>query len=698
MTSHPTRRRFLGWSASLGATPLLGSVGLGLSACGGQDNTAADDIPVLQTPQQVHLRVEARKVEWVPGKTPSQANAWVYVPAGSSAPDAVLPNHLGPTFEVRRHQPCSVTWTNAIGANSPGALLMAEPPIHAPINDEFCGQVRLQSSVALVTHLHGARVQGGSDGWPLAPLGFAGNPYGFASSRNYFYPNDQRAALLWYHDHALDRTGAHVHAGLAGLYIIRDTTDDAVGALLGGPAQEQVCVIQDRVLKPDQLAIDYAAGMPADAADEDGNRPEFLGTTLFVNGHPGGERSVERRAQRLRVLNGCNARTVALALCDLDALAAGRGRIWHTDRLRLIGADGGFISRSLPLAATDALTVAPGQRRDLMLDLSGLPATVQRLRLVNLCLQPLLNSPKGAAEPIFTTHEDSLLLPRDASAHPDDRALYEAIRQQPLAKLQDLTLAASTDTPPPSPAALDKLLADSASDSDFVWSGQQLQARPDLPFGPNRLVLLMSNTLGFGPEETGSGLSGWGDVQLFEMDSSGASNDWQLPFAVDLKTSVNPPAAGAIDAQQGYTLARRSFFAELRNPDITLAKAYPALHEPVVRARAGTYERWYVANIGNAQPLNKAAGDPDMHPFHIHLVNFVVTRRWVLDDADEGRFQVAEPEPLDGIARQDTVLIPSGQLVELLVYYPPGYRGDYAFHCHLLEHEDMCMMSHFNVT
>ena len=41
--------------------------------------------------------------------------------------------------------------------------------------------------------------------------------------------------------------------------------------------------------------------------------------------------------------------------------------------------------------------------------------------------------------------------------------------------------------------------------------------------------------------------------------------------------------------------------------------------------------------------------------------------------------------------------IESNELVEILVYYPPGFVGDYVYHCHLLEHEDMCMMSHFKV-
>jgi FtsP/CotA-like multicopper oxidase with cupredoxin domain len=86
-----------------------------------------------------------------------------------------------------------------------------------------------------------------------------------------------------------------------------------------------------------------------------------------------------------------------------------------------------------------------------------------------------------------------------------------------------------------------------------------------------------------------------------------------------------------------------------------------------------------------------------MHPFHIHLVSFVVTRRWQLAGGAFIPLTLTDLN-LDAIARQDTVMIPSNQVVELLVYYPPGFSGDYVYHCHLLEHEDKCMMSSFKLT
>jgi len=291
-----------------------------------------------------------------------------------------------------------------------------------------------------------------------------------------------------------------------------------------------------------------------------------------------------------------------------------------------------------------------------------------------------------------------VLAPTSETFSANDQYLYDAL-DLPLAVIARLTLGAlpAPGTPAPaspSAAAVDRVLADAADGDDFAWDGTRMGARPGVPFGPNRLVLLISNTLRIEVGRKVREVSGFADVQIFELESGGS--DWQLPFAVDLDTTTNPPA-GAPAPGLDYKLARRSFFAQELNPDITLAKTYPALHVPTIRAKAGTYERWYVGNLNNSQPLEAAAGAADMHPFHIHLVNFIVTRRWQL--GDDGSFAEAALSPLDIdlIGRQDTVTIPSNQIVELLVYYPLGYSGDYAYHCHILEHEDMCMMSHFHV-
>jgi FtsP/CotA-like multicopper oxidase with cupredoxin domain len=702
------RRRFIGWSAGIGGSFLWGGTAVGLASCGGSGGdgaaagsagSAASQIPVIDRPTRVSMSVQARKVEWVTGKTPASANAWVYAADGVTASSGVLPNHLGPTINVRRGSPCTVAWSNTIPASPSDPGLLADPPINPPPVLAICGRIQLQSPVGLTTHLHGARVNGSVDGWPLTPMGFAGNPYGFPTAQEFTYPNAQRSTMLWYHDHAMDRTGRHVHSGLAGMYFVRDAHDDALLALIGGAERELPLVIQDRLLTDDGTGINYAGGIADHVSDEAGGRPEFLGTTLFVNGHPSATLTLERRVWRLRILNGSNTRTIALALCDPDALETPTRQIWYTHMLRIVGADGGLIGKSVTLNDTAALVIAPAQRRDVLLDLTALPASVSRVRLVNVNLKLFASSSPRLAEGIFTIAEESLLLPSSPLFTPVDLTLYGALDAD-VSDVATIELAAAAGSPAviPTPGAIDSLLAAAASDDDFVWNGVQLAPPAGATFGPNRLVLLMTNTAGYTATEVGSGVDGWSEVQIFELQAGGT--DWQVPFAVDLASATNPAPGAPSATPQSYALGRHRFFAAPSHPDIAVAKAYPPVHAPVVVARAGTYERWYVANIGNSQPLRGDDPGTEMHPFHIHMVNAVVTKRWALDGAAVGGFVELIPADADlnGIARQDTVLVPSGQLVEMVVYYPTGVSGDYAFHCHLLEHEDFCMMSHFHVT
>ncbi len=683
-----SRRRFLGWSGAAGVALLPAPPRLGVA-----DEATAQ--PVVRA-THCALSIEARAVQIGENAAPGAPNAWVY--CGPGAGGGALATAFGPTFEQRRGVACHVTYSNALVARPDGRLPL--PPGTSALQAPLCGGVVVQSDVGVVAHLHGGRVPGNvpgrageSDGWPLAPMGCDGNPYHFPRTRTCIYPNRQRATLLWYHDHAMDHTGEHVHAGLVGLYFIRDAADDALLAALGGEDVERTLVIQDRVVRADGLGFDYDAGRIVNAPHA---RPEFLGDRLFVNGRPAARHVLAPRAWRLRLLNGCNARTVALALCDLDALERGDGRVWWSDRLRLVGADGGLLARSLRMRPTETLVIAPAQRRDVVLDLSGLPPGVRRLRLVNLALRSYMASSADRPEDIYSTYAESVAAPSRARFTGDDAAMYRLLADT-RAVVADIERTAAAPLRPP---MFEHVLATAADDDDFRWNGRRLIARPGVQFGPNRLVLLLSNTA---PDDDDGKLPAppdgaeWTDVQIFELSKGGGDGpQWRLPFDVDLAASADPrpgrPGRGAF----GYTVSRGTFFARADSPDVARSGHYPAAHVPTIQARAGTYERWYVANIGNTQPLVHDPDDlPDMHPFHVHLVNFVVTRRWQLEG---GRFRAAAPDPLDAVARQDTVLIPSDTLLELLVFFPPGYSGDYPYHCHILEHEDSCMMSSFRVT
>jgi FtsP/CotA-like multicopper oxidase with cupredoxin domain len=50
------------------------------------------------------------------------------------------------------------------------------------------------------------------------------------------YPNDQRAATLWYHDHTLGMTRLNEYAGPACFYLVRGGSSDLPVGTLPGPA------------------------------------------------------------------------------------------------------------------------------------------------------------------------------------------------------------------------------------------------------------------------------------------------------------------------------------------------------------------------------------------------------------------------------------------------------------------------------
>ncbi len=89
----------------------------------------------------------------------------------------------------------------------------------------------------------------------------------------------------------------------------------------------------------------------------------------------------------------------------------------------------------------------------------------------------------------------------------------------------------------------------------------------------------------------------------------------------------------------------------------------------------GVVERWQFYAV--------SAGP---HPIHVHGASFQVVSRV------GGRNQVFPWER----GWKDTVLLNSQETVDVLVRFD-NYRGRYLLHCHNLEHEDMGMMSNFEV-
>jgi FtsP/CotA-like multicopper oxidase with cupredoxin domain len=181
-------------------------------------------------------------------------------------------------------------------------------------------------------------------------------------------------------------TAPHVYKGMAGLFIVEDDDEAALG-LPSGP-YDVTLLLQDRKLFPD-CSFTYALG-PGELG------PGYLGDVALVNGVPDFELKVAAAAYRLRFLNGSNARIFRLAFEDR--------RAFH-----VIGSDGGLLEAAIP---ANELFLSPGERAEIYVDFSRSAATPS-IRLVSLAFDPYGNAqghhhdgavatvPQGAAMPVM---------------------------------------------------------------------------------------------------------------------------------------------------------------------------------------------------------------------------------------------------------------------------------------------------------
>src|SRR5581483_280469 len=137
----------------------------------------------------------------------------------------------GVTIEARKGQRIAIDWPNEL------------PTKHfLPVDRHLMGAQASNPEVRTVVHVHGAKAPPESDGFPE-------DWYVPGQSRIYHYPNEQDAALLWYHDHAMGINRLNIMAGLAGLYIVRDEQEDALNLPKG--QYEIPLVLMDRMIRLD---------------------------------------------------------------------------------------------------------------------------------------------------------------------------------------------------------------------------------------------------------------------------------------------------------------------------------------------------------------------------------------------------------------------------------------------------------------
>jgi spore coat protein A len=242
----------------------------------------------------------------------------------------------GPTFETPSAEPLMVEWVNAL------------PNEHfLPVDHTIHGAEPDKPAVRTVVHMHGAKTAPESDGYPedwIVP----------GKSALYFYPNQQDAAMLWYHDHTLGINRLNVYAGLFGTFFIRDSVEDALNLPKG--KYELPLILYDRLLTRDAQLL-----YPVSPDPQSPWVPELSGNAILVNGKLFPYLEVEPRKYRFRVLNASNARFYHLSFVN-EASANKENAQFHQ-----IGTDQGLLPAPVPLTS---LEIAPGERADMVVDFS----------------------------------------------------------------------------------------------------------------------------------------------------------------------------------------------------------------------------------------------------------------------------------------------------------------------------------------
>ncbi len=171
-------------------------------------------------------------------------------------------------------------------------------------------------------------------------------------------------------------------------------------------------------------------------------------------------------------------------------------------------------------------------------------------------------------------------------------------------------------------------------------------------------------------------------VMRFDVVGGTARDDSAVPDVVrPAELQVDPTHQPA----QVDTVARTRRFVFKRSGGFwTINGKIFDEHRIDARPKEGATEIWEFVNNGGGW----------IHPIHLHLANFKVLDR-------NGR----TPPPWERDIWKETVFLDGGDAVRVLVRFPTVPRGPrpgpfvdtYAFHCHLIEHEDHDMMLQFQM-
>ena len=616
--------------------------------------------------------------------------------------------YLAGAIVAKRGTPVLLTVTNLLPNRH---ILPVDPSIMAGPNGLMVGDLPTNR---IATHLHGGSTPWFSDGTPFqwfTPTGKHGESFmnvpGFPAlpgTGTYYYPNDQSARLVWYHDHAIGITRLNAYAGIASAYIIVDDFETGLVSsgllpdLLGIPL-----VIQDKgfvprnILRQDRTwrwgdpgslwyPHDYEVNTFEGGAENPRGRwdwgptadqpsqgtqplprvsaiPEAFFDTIVINGGVYPKVSVVPKRVRFRLLNGSQARFYHLNLYPEDRNNPGEARVGTPGPVMYqVGTEGGFLpkvaihdnGRPIPLDPSDPsensakadgpfnLLLAPAERADVVIDFNGVPAGTNFI-LYNDAPGPF---PGGdSRNDYFTGCPDQTQFGGAPTTLPGRGANTRT--------LMKITVTAGAGDSVSTRAWLSQLNAQlkssflNGSQPGLLFTNGDPSV-PAFPFNgtPTRMLSLNEDFDEFGRL-----------IQTMGTFERNGSNNQGIP-----------------------TWGRGYLDPTTENP------------------RAGAVEVWQIMNLTG-----------DTHPIHFHLVNVQLIQRQPFLGTPDNWTYSGDPVPPDPneIGWKETVRMNPGEVTTVIMQFnlpnlptaamrnavsPRTGGKEYVWHCHILEHEEHDMM------